>query len=101
MNQGLGFGYRDGNKQTGKPLKVERKNKIQRFLFARFQDEDLLIGLYKAAAGERYLFKKDLITELKAIGIFGEDGEIDDEARDILLETIILQPDGSITLEIG
>ena len=91
----------DKSLRSGKKLKTKRFGTIHKFLLEQYENQDLLKGLYQIACGERFLFTKDAETLLQAKNIMKSDGEIDDEVKDVILESIIIKPDGSVNLEIN
>lgn len=97
---GLGSNGNGGDSQIGRTLKATRYGSIHRFLLTQFENQDLLAGLYKMALGERYLLKNDVLTLLKAKKVLNQDGTMPDEVKEILLESVVFQKDGTIALEL-
>ncbi len=97
-----GFGSNEfGDKLTGESLRASRHKAVHKFLFAEYKNTELLKGLHKMAIGERYLLKSEVMRELQQNGILDAQGEMLDEVRDIILESVVVQQDGSVVLEIA
>lgn len=97
---GFGDDNPDG-RQFGMTLRAKRQHPVHQYLLKKYNEPELLKGLHKMAQGERYLLKKPALAELTYLKIFNEDGTMPKDVAGIVLESIIVEEDGNVVLELG
>lgn len=96
-----GFGNDGSDSSTGISLKAKKQNPIHQFLLKKFNEPELLKGLYKIAHGERYLLKKEALAELAYLNILKDDGTMPSDVASIVRDSIIIEEDGEVVLEMN
>lgn len=84
-----------------KKLTVKKPSAISNFLLRNYNNQELLYTLYRIATDKRYLINKNVRAELIALDILDSNGQMSNAVKHEVLNSIIVQDDKSVILEIG